>query len=98
MEKDNTKPVLINVNLIKPYWRNPRTDNNVEQIKESILKYGFNSAIILDGDNTIIVGHQRFKALKKLGYTDIPCIIKKDLTDLQVKEYRLVDNKLSELS
>ena len=89
----------ININDIKPYWRNPRkNDNAVEAVKKSIKEYGFNSPIIVDGNNVIIAGHTRYRALQELGYTEIACIVKTDLTQQQVKAYRIADNKVGEIA
>lgn len=93
------QPTMLKITDIKPYWRNPRNnDDAIEAVKQSIRDYGFNSPIVLDKDHVIITGHTRYKALQELGVTDIPCIIKDDLTPQQVKEYRIADNKTSELS
>lgn len=93
------QPTMLKITDIKPYWRNPRNNEDaIEAVKQSIRDYGFNSPIVLDKDHVIITGHTRYKALQELGVTDIPCIIKDDLTPQQVKEYRIADNKTSELS
>lgn len=84
---------------IKPYWRNPRNNEMaIQAVKQSIQDYGFNQPIILDSEHIIIAGHTRFKALQELGVQDVPCVIKTDLTQQQIKEYRIADNKTSELS
>lgn len=58
---------LMNLAEIKPYWRNPRKNNGaIEAIKESIIKFGYRSRIMVDSENTIIVGHSRYKALTEL--------------------------------
>lgn len=83
---------------IKPYWRNPRKNEKaVEAVKQSIQNYGFNQPIILDAKKVIIAGHTRYKALLELGYKDAPCVIL-DLPPAKAKEYRIADNKTSELS
>ena len=93
------QPTMLKITDIKPYWRNPRNNEEaIQAVKQSIRDYGFNSPIVLDKDHVIITGHTRYKALQELGVTDIPCIIKDDLTPQQVKEYRIADNKTSELS
>ena len=46
----------------------------------------------------IVAGHTRYKAAKKLGITDIPCISADDLSDEQIKAFRLADNKTAELA
>lgn len=94
-------PQLVDVSIesIKEYEKNARiNDNAVDKVKESIKEFGFQSPIILDKNNTIIAGHTRLKAAKKLGYKKVPCIIAKNLTPEQVKAYRLADNKTAELA
>ena len=95
MEKIEIKQIPIN--QIKPYWKNPRKDHDIEGIKESINKFGLNSPIVIDKKSIIVIGHGRYKALVQLGYEKVPCIIK-DLDQKTAKEYRIVDNKLSENS
>lgn len=90
---------LINITEIKPYWRNPRNNENaIKAVAQSIKDYGFNYPLILDKENVIIAGHTRYKALQMLGVEQIPCVIKDDLTAQQIREYRIADNKTSELS
>lgn len=93
------KTTLINITEIKPYWRNPRRNEEaIEAVKQSIRDYGFNSPLVVDGDYIIIAGHTRYKALQELGITKVPCVIKTDLDPQKVKEYRIADNKTSELA
>lgn len=90
---------MLNLTEIKPYWRNPRRNEGaIQAVKQSIQDYGMNQPIIVDGDNVIIAGHTRYKALQELGVTKVPCVIKTDLTPQQVKAYRIADNKTSELA
>ena len=91
--------VNLNVHDIKPYKNNPRNnDESVEQVANSIKEFGFKVPIIIDKNNEIVAGHTRYKAVKKLGIKTIPCIIADDLTDEQIKAFRLADNKVGELS
>lgn len=84
---------------IKPYEKNPRNnDNAVEQVANSISQFGFKVPIVIDKDNVIVCGHTRYKASKKLGLDVVPCVVADDLTDEQIKAYRLADNKVSELA
>ena len=81
------------------YENNPRlNDEAVEYVKNSIKEFGFKVPIVIDKDNVIIAGHTRIKASKELGIKDIPCIIADDLTEEQVKAFRLADNKVAEKS
>ena len=84
---------------IKPYEKNPRkNDNAVDAVASSISQFGFKNPIVIDGNNVIICGHTRYKAAKKLGLDVVPCVVADDLTDEQIKAYRLADNKVSELA
>lgn len=84
---------------IKPYEKNPRkNDDAVKYVAESIKQFGFKVPIVLDKDNVIVAGHTRYKAAKKLKMTEVPCVIADDLTDEQVKAYRLADNKVAEMA
>lgn len=88
-----------NLKDIKPYEKNPRkNDNAVEYVANSIKEFGFKVPIVIDKDGVIVAGHTRYKASKKLGIEKVPCIIADDLTDEQIKAYRLADNKVSEKS
>ena len=88
-----------NLKDIKPYERNPRkNDNAVEYVANSIKEFGFQQPIVIDKNGVIVAGHTRYKASKKLGLEKVPCIIADDLTDEQIKAYRLADNKVSEKS
>lgn len=82
---------------IKPYEKNPRkNDDAVPYVAESIKQFGFKVPIVIDKNNIIVAGHTRYKAAKKIGFKSVPCIIADDLTDEQIKAFRLADNKVSE--
>ena len=88
-----------NIDELIPYDNNPRiNDEAVEYVKNSIKEFGFKVPVVIDKDNVIIAGHTRIKASKELGIKDIPCIIADDLTEEQVKAFRLADNKVAEKS
>lgn len=82
-----------------PYENNPRNnDAAVEYVANSIKEFGFKNPIIIDKDNVIVAGHTRLKAAEKLGLKKVPTIMADDLTDEQIRAFRLVDNKTSEFS
>ncbi len=84
---------------LKPYENNPRkNDEAVDAVAASISEFGWKVPVVIDTDNVIVAGHTRYKAAKKLGIEDIPCIVANDLSNEQVKAYRLADNKVSELA
>ena len=81
---------------IKPYEKNPRkNDGAVDAVANSIEQFGFRVPVVIDKDNVIVCGHTRYKAAKKLGLDTVPCVIADDLTEEQIKAYRLADNKVS---
>lgn len=84
---------------IKPYKNNPRkNDKAVDPVAESIKQFGFKVPIVIDKDGEIVAGHTRYKAAKKLKLETVPCIIADDLSEEQIKAFRLADNKVGELA
>ena len=84
---------------IKPYEKNPRmNDKAVHYVAESIRNYGFKVPLVVDRGGVIVTGHTRYKAAIKLGLETVPCIVAEDLTDEQIKAYRIADNKASDYS
>lgn len=81
------------------YKNNPRDNEKaVQLVADSIKEFGFKNPIIIDKNNVIIAGHTRLKASKLLGLSEVPVIKAIDLTDEQVKAFRIADNKTSELA
>lgn len=84
---------------VVPYANNPRkNDGAVDAVAASIREFGFKVPIILDKNNEIVAGHTRVRAAEQLGMTEVPAIRADDLTDEQVKAFRLADNKTAELA
>lgn len=82
---------------LKPYKNNPRkNDEAVPYVAESIKQFGFKVPIIIDKDDEIIAGHTRYKASIQLDLKEVPCIIADDLSEEQIKAFRLADNKVAE--
>lgn len=82
-----------------PYQNNPRrNDKAVDAVAASIKQFGFKQPIVIDKDNVIVCGHTRYKAAQKLRLKEVPCIMADDLTDDQIKAFRLADNKTAELA
>lgn len=89
--------VEMNVSDLVPYGNNPRkNDDAVDKVALSISAFGFKVPIVIDRNNVIVTGHTRLKAAKKLGFKTVPCILADDLTDEQIKAFRLADNKVAE--
>lgn len=92
-----TEIIMRALDSITPYERNPRNNTDaVKYVAESIKNFGFKVPIVIDKDGIIVAGHTRHLAAKKLKLKEVPCIIADDLTEEQVKAYRLADNKVSE--
>ena len=90
---------ILKVKDLIPYENNPRkNDKAVEAVANSIREFGFKVPIIIDKDNVIVAGHTRLKAAQKLGLTEVPCIVANDLSEEQVKAFRLADNRVSEFA
>lgn len=84
---------------IKPYENNPRDNTKaVDKVAESISVYGWQQPIVVDKNNVIIVGHTRYQAAKKMKLKKVPVKVAKNLTEEQVKGYRISDNKTSDYS
>lgn len=91
--------IQIPTNKVIPYEKNPRkNDPAVEGVANSIRQFGFKVPVIIDKNNVIVCGHTRVKAAKKLGLDTVPCIVADDLSDEQIRAFRLADNKVSELA
>lgn len=88
-----------NIKDLIPYVKNPRkNDGAVEAVANSIKEFGFKVPIVIDSENNVVCGHTRLKAAKKLKLDSVPCVIADDLTDEQIKAFRLADNKVGELA
>lgn len=87
----------IKIDEVIPYENNAKihTDEQIEQIKKSILEFGNNDPIAIDKNNIVIEGHGRLLALKELGYKEVEVIKLGHLTDEQRKAYTLIHNKLT---
>src|SRR5699024_5370221 len=88
------------ISELKEYENNPRLINEeaIDRVAASIKEFGFKVPIIVDGDNIIVAGHTRKLAARSLGMEEVPVIIADDLTEEQIKAFRLADNKVAEFS
>ncbi len=98
MEKQEI--VYLPINKLKPYKNNPRKIPTpaVDAVCQAIKDVGFRRPIDILPDGTIINGHGRYKAARKLGMTEVPCIICDDLDEKQIRKWRIEDNKTGEFS
>ena len=89
----------LKIDEIKPYENNPRDNlDAVDATANSIKEFGWQQPIVVDKDMVIIAGHTRYLAAKKLGYDTVPVVVASNLSDEQVRAYRLADNKTGELA
>lgn len=99
--QDNHKIQIVYKRIcdIRPYERNPRNnDKAVKSVSESIRQFGFLVPIVLDHNCIIVCGHTRYMAAIDLGLQEVPCVMADTLNEEQIKAFRLVDNKVGELS
>lgn len=95
----NMEIKMVRLSEIVPYKNNPRKNAAaVEPVKQSIKEFGFKVPMILDRDNVIVTGHTRFKAAQELGMKEVPVIYADDLTEAQIRAFRLADNKTNEFA
>lgn len=87
-----------NIRELKPYKKNAKkhSKEQVEQIANSIKEFGFTQPVIVDKHNSVVAGHGRILGAKKAGLKQVPTVCLEELTEEQIKAYRLVDNKLNE--
>lgn len=91
--------VNIAVDKLVPYENNPRNNTEaIQYVANSIKEFGFKVPLVIDSDNIVICGHTRLLAAKQLGLKDVPCVVADDLTDEQIKAFRLADNKVGEIA
>ena len=84
---------------LKPYENNPRVnDDAVQYVANSIKEFGFKVPMVIDKNNVIVTGHTRYKAALELGLKEVPCVIADDLTDEQIKAFRIADNKTNDMA
>lgn len=84
---------------IKMYDNNPRNNSDaVPAVAKSIRKFGFKQPLVIDKAGVIVAGHTRYLAAKKIGLETVPCVVADDLTPKQINEYRIADNKTSEMA
>ena len=99
MESNKMNIVYKKVKDLIPYENNPRNnDVAVDYVANSIKEFGFKVPVVVDKDNVVVAGHTRLKACEKLGIDEVPCIVADDLTEDQIKAFRLADNKVGEIA
>jgi len=93
------KIIEMELEKLIPYARNPRkNDHAVDRIASAIREFGFKVPVIAKSDGTVVDGHLRLKAAQKLGMGAVPVLLADDLSDAQIKAFRLSVNKMAELA
>ena len=93
------KVIEKDINELVPYENNARiNDKAVDVVANSIKEFGFKQPIIIDKNNVIVAGHTRTLACKKLGITKVPCIVADDLSEEQIKAFRIADNSSAQVA
>lgn len=89
---------LLPINALRPHDSNARTHSKrqIRQIRESILRFGFNNPILVDDDDNIIAGHGRVEAAKGLNITTVPAVRLSHLSEAEKRAYVIADNRLAE--
>lgn len=88
---------MVPVEQLIPFALNSRkhSDKQIQQVADSIKEFGFTAPILIDESNTLIAGHCRLEAAKRLKMLNVPCIVLSDLTEMQKRAYVIADNKLT---
>ena len=93
----NIKIEEVELKELNVYENNPRiNDKAIKYVANSIKKFGFLVSIVIDKDNVIVCGHTRYLASQALNLKVVPCIRSENLTDKQIKAFRIADNKIHE--
>lgn len=90
--------VMRKIRDLKPYKNNAKKHpkEQINRIAESIKEFGFTQPVLIDKNNEVVVGHGRILGAKQAGLKEVPTVMLEDLTEEQIKAYRLIDNKLNE--
>lgn len=86
------------VSELTPYGKNAKThdDKQITNVANSIKRFGWQQPIVVDEQGVVVIGHCRLLAAKKLGLKEVPVTIASGLTEDEVKELRIADNKANE--
>ncbi len=86
------------IDELLPYFANPKIhpSSQIDKIASSIKHFGFTVPLVIDKGNEVIAGHGRLEAAKKLGLKEVPCIVRDDLTEAEIRAFRIADNRVAE--
>jgi hypothetical protein len=88
----------VNIDILKPYALNAKKHppKQIAAIAESIKRFGWKQPLVIESNHTLIAGHGRLEAAKHLGLSEAPCVVADDLTEAEIRAFRILDNKVSE--
>lgn len=87
------------IKQIKPYKQNPRINSaSIDAVAESIAEFGFKQPLVCKADGELICGHTRLQAAIKLNIDEVPVLVADDLTNEQVRQFRIIDNSTHDLA
>lgn len=90
---------MVPIESVIPYDKNPRKNTRaVKKIAASIKEFGWRQPIVVDKDMVIVAGHTRYLAACMLGYKEVSVHVAANLTEAQVRAYRVADNRTAELA
>ena len=86
------------IETVKPYPQNAKKhdERQIENVAKSIDRYGWKQPLVIDAEGTVVIGHCRLLAAKKIGLKEVPVIVADDLTEDEIRQLRIVDNKSNE--
>lgn len=92
--------VVLPIETIKPFATNPRehSKKQIDMLKASITRFGFNNPVLLNADYVVIAGHGRLMAAKALGLKHVPTVILAHLSEAEQRALRLADNQIALVS
>ena len=98
--ENNLELEYIEVDELIPYEKNQRihSTDQISKIANSIREFGFLNPIIVDENNVVVAGHGRIEGAKLLKMLSVPCVRAENLSQAQIKAYRIADNRLQDLS
>ena len=88
----------IEISKLIPYELNNKIHDETQiiRIANSIKEFWFTQPLVIDKSNVVVIWHWRLEAAQRLWLKEVPCIVKDDLSDIQIKKLRYWDNKLNE--
>ena len=97
--KINDKVIELLIDEVVPHEGSHKTEEEaVNALAQSIKDFGITQPISVDKNNVIVTGNGVYKAAKALGMDKVPCIRVDYLTDEQIQQYRIADDKTSEFA